>query len=241
MLIIIFILFFIFHPQFALAIDPTPPESTPTSNSGLDEIKKIREAVQQKVQEKLRQISAPEANKKKGIIGKITKIDGLAITLEDSLLANRNLIITTETIIIDKNRNKTKLESLKSGNEILAMGYTTEDGSLDTKRIVIIDSQSIGNPLSVTIGKIVDISRASPIFVLIPSSDKDIQYQITTDSKTEITSTDKTKLSFSDLKNGQRTILIFKPDTKTSKSFYAIKIVNLDYQFPTPTVKPKTP
>lgn len=233
--------FFLLHPQNTAAVSPTPTEIGTTGGSNLDEIQKIREAVQQKVQEKLKQISSPEANKKKGIIGKITKIDGLNLTLEDYLLTDRSLITTAETIFIDKNRNKSKLANLKPGDEILAMGYTTEDGSLDTKRIIIIDSQTITDPLNVTVGKIVDISRTSPIFILIPFSDKDNQYQIKTDSKTEITNPLKTKIPFSDLKNGQRTILIFKPENKTGKSFYAVKIISLDYQSPTPTSKPKTP
>ncbi|MFA5828263.1 MAG: hypothetical protein WC841_02805 [Candidatus Shapirobacteria bacterium] len=242
---ILLLLFFLFRPLNIFAATPTPtsvandptPAADPTKTSGLDEIKKIREAVQQKVQEKLAEISNPEVNQKRGIIGKITKIDGLEITLEDNLLTSRKLSLTNDTVVIGINKNKSNLESLKVGVEILAMGYTTEDGSLDTKRIVIVDLKTIADPLNVTVGKIVDISRASPVFVLIPSSDKNTQYQIKTDAKTEITQLQKNKISFSDLKNGQRTILVFKPESKTSKSFYATKIINLDYQTPTPTPK----
>jgi len=237
MIIIFLLFFFLTHPANIIALSPTPsvatatPEISPAKSSTLEEeIKKVREAVQQKVQEKLKEISSPEVNKKKGIIGKITKIDGLSLVLEDNLLVNRKLIVSSDTIVIDKNRNKSKLENLKTGNEILAMGYTTEDGSLDVKRIVIVDSLTIVDPLNVAIGKIVDISRTLPIFVLIPTSDKDIQYQIKTDTKTEMIDSLKNKISFSDLKNGQRTILVFKPENKTSKSFYAVKIINLDYK-----------
>jgi len=237
-MVIIFLIFFFFiHPSNIIAVSPTPsvatatPEISPTKGSTLEEeIKKVREAVQQKVQEKLKEISSPEVNKKKGIIGKITKIDGFNLTIEDNQLVNRNLVVSAETVVIDKNRNKSKLENLKIGNEVLAMGYTTEDASLDTKRIVIIDSLTIVDPLNVAVGKIVDISRTLPIFVLIPTSDKDIQYQIKTDAKTEMIDSLKAKISFSDLKNGQRTILVFKPENITSKSFYAVKIINLDYK-----------
>jgi len=238
MLAILLLCIFLINPPKIIGITPTPPvdnntpllEETPAQGSNLDEIKKIREAVQQKVQEKLKEISSPEANKKKGIVGKITKINGLDIVLEDSSLTNRNLTTTVDTIVIDKNRNKSKLENLKPGDNILAMGYTTETDTLDTKRIVIIDTETIVDPLRVTTGKIVDISRTSPVFVLIPSSDKDTQYQINTNSKTEITSPQKIKIPFSDLKNGQRVIVVFKPEDKTNKSFYATKILNLDHE-----------
>ena len=42
------------------------------------------------------------------------------------------------------------------------------------------------NKNEIILGKIVDISKESPVFVLIPIKNKDIQYQIKTDAKTEI-------------------------------------------------------
>lgn len=234
--IIIFLLFLftgLTHNILAVE-DSITPTITPKS-SNLEDIQKIREVVQQKVKEKLKQISTP-SNIPKSIIGTITQIDPTQITINYKN-DTKTILISEETVFIDDKRNKTKLEKIKVGQEILAMGLSEESGSINAKRIVIITLKTIENNNHAVVGKIVDISQTSPIFILIPSKNKDQQYQIKTDTKTEIVDKNNKKIDIKNLKSGQKIICVIKPDEKMSKTFYAVKIINLDYQ-PTASASP---
>jgi preprotein translocase subunit YajC len=224
----------------ALATTITPTQTPlPTPTTTTDEIQKIREVVQQKVMEKLKQITNP-VNTNKGIIGKVIQISPDQITIEYQNNV-RNLNIGGTTVYIDVNRNKTKLGNVKIGQDILAMGISNnETNAFDARRIVFIDLKTIDIPKTVTIGKIVDLSKTSPIFTLIPSKNKNSLFQIKTDAKTVIFDKNQIKIKLTDLKSGQKIITILTPDLKMSKTYYALEIINLDYQPPiSPTPTPK--
>lgn len=221
----------------SLALTPTPTiePPTPTTQNSTD-IQKIRDAVKEKVQEKLNQITQKTSNKK-AIIGTITTISENEIVI--SYQNNpRTLSISDETVYIDAKRNKTTLDKIKVGQDILAMGYTNEQNILDAKRIVLIDIKLLENKNQTIIGKIVDTSRTSPIFILVPLNNKEIQYQIKTDTKTESLDQEFKKLDIKNLAAGQKVIVSFTPDPKISKTYYANQIVNFSYvPSPTPTKK----
>lgn len=220
-----------------ITVTPTPSVvSTPTLTNS-DEIQKIREVVQQKVKEKLKQIVAPEESSQKGLVGKIIQIDKASLSLEyqNSL---RTIKIDSAATFIDQNRNKTKLENLKIGQDILALGIN-DSGNFTAKRIIVIDLKTLINSKVVAIGKIVDISKTTNIFTLIPSKNKNNLYQIKTDQKTEIFDKAQQKLTISTLKSGHKVIVVLSPDPKISKTYSALKIYDLDYTpSPTPTKKP---
>jgi len=221
----------------ALAISPTPtispPSPTPTTN---DEIQKIREVVQQKVKEKLKQITNPSSSKK-GIVGKIIQIDNSQITLE-SQNTTKTISIDDSTTYVDLNRNKSSWDKIKIGQDVLALVVSDNDDSkVYGKRIVITDTKSIANNKTVVIGKIVDISTTSPIFTLIPSKNKNTLFQIKTDTKSEIYSPQNQKINTSALKSGHKIIAILTPDTKMNKTYLAQKIIDFDFS-PSPTSKP---
>ena len=223
------------------AISPTPTIINPTDipTKAPDEIQKIREVVQQKVKEKLKLITQPNSAPK-GIIGNIIQADADQFTIE-----YQNEVHTVKfdnsTVFIDSKHNKSKADNFKIGQDILAMGTLDSSNTLTAKRIVNIDIKSITSIQRVTvIGKIVDISKSSQIFALIPSKNKNIQYQIKTDTKTEIVDGQDQKIKSIDLKSGQKIITILVPDEKIAKTYYAKKIINLDYSpatTPTPTKK----
>jgi hypothetical protein len=223
----------------------TPPPTiilspTPTTTS---EIQKIRQVVQEKVQEKLNEIIAP-ASSPKGLIGKVIQIDPTQITIEYQ--NNTDVLqIDSSTVYIDLNRNKTNSSNVKIGQDILAMGISdSSNNTFQTKRVVFINLNSIALNRTVVIGKIVDISKTSPIFTLIPSKNKNNLYQIKTDKNTVYINNNQQKLAATDLKSGQKIIAVLSPDPKISKTYVALKIMDLDYspqsalQTPTPTPKP---
>jgi hypothetical protein len=233
---IIFLIFLFssyFQPHKIFAISPT---IAPTDAQ--NEIQKIREVVQQKVKEKLKEISQP-SNTPKGIIGNIIQVDANQFTIE---YQNNSRIVKFDdtTVFIDSNRNKSKADKFKIGQDILAMGTFDDSNILIAKRIISIDLKSIVNDQRVVVtGKIVDVSKSSSIFALIPIKNKNIQYQIKTDTKTGVTNSTDQKITVNDLQSGQKIITILTPDQKLAKTYYAQKIINLDYQPPvTPTLKP---
>ncbi|MCX6726330.1 MAG: hypothetical protein NTY75_00740 [Candidatus Shapirobacteria bacterium] len=207
-----------------------PPSPTPKN---FDEIQKVRDVVQQKVMEKLQQITQP-ALTQKGIIGKIIQIDSATFTLE---FQNNLSVVTfnTDTVFIDQKRNKITVSQLKVGQDILVLGIQQSSSIFLGKRIVVTDLTAIENVPLVVIGKIVDISKTSPVFSLIPTKNKNAQYQVKTDVKSEIINTQSNKIATTDLKSGHKIIVILTPDPKMAKTYYAAKIVDLDYALPTPT------
>jgi hypothetical protein len=223
----------------AVTTTPTPPPTGGPTPQNFDEIQKIRDVVQQKVMEKLQQITEPTLTQK-GLIGKIIQIDSSTFTLE---YQNNLSIVTfdTNTVFIDQKRNKIAGSQLKVGQDLLVLGLQQSATTFLSKRVVITDLTTIQNIPLVVIGKIVDISKISPIFSLIPTKDKNAQYQVKTDTKSEIINSQNNKISINDLKSGHKIIVILTPDPKMTKTYYAAKIIDLDYQPPTtstPTPKP---
>ena len=224
------------HPIFAQTDMPTPtPTISPSAN---DEIQKLREVVSQKVAEKLRQITDP-ASAKKAFVGKIIQIDANNMSV-DSQGNTHTLSLVTDTVYIDTKGNKTKLANIKVGQDILIMGTnSSSNSSFYAKRIILVDTSTIFYKRTVVVGKIVDISRTSAIFSLIPSKNKNDLFQIKTDDKTIIYDSHHQKLKVTDLKSGQKIIAVLKPDPKISKTYNAVSLINLDYApSPTPTKKP---
>jgi len=211
----------------ALAVDAT------TSS---DKQKDIINLVQQKVKEKLSLITSP-STKPKSFIGTITTIDSTKISI-DYQNNSKTILIDDDTAYVDIKRNKSKFANFKVGQGIIAMGYLNENNQLNGKRIVAVDLKSLENKNEVVIGKVVDISKSSPIIVVIPIKNKNSQYQIKTDTKTEILDKSNTKIASKDIVLGQKIIAIIQPDVKIAKTFYASKIINLDFATSSPSATP---
>jgi len=224
MLTIIFLLLifvnsnFTNHPQ-AQTVSPAP------TNQDQD-IQKIREVVQQKVKEKLAEITSTLTGKK-AFIGTIQSIDGNTITISYNN-QQFQLQIDIDTVFIDSKRNKTGLDKISLDQAVLAMGFLNESQVLETKRLIIVPTETLLEKKHTIVGKIVDISRETSIFVLIPNQNKDNQYQLKTDSKTKIIKKDKTSIKLDQLENGQTVIVIFSPTQTNSKTYYAHQIIKLD-------------
>lgn len=211
-----------------LAATPTPTAAAtaePTSTN-LEEIQRIRQAVQQKVKEKIREIASTE-DTKKAIVGDVVQVNAnnITISFEDK---QRQLIVNDDTVYINEKRVKTTLDKIKVGQGILAMGYLNADGVLDTRRIVFLNLADVTNQQSTVVAKIADISTSSSVLLLIPVKDKDQQYQVKIDTKTSVTTKKKDKLTTDDLYTSQKIVAILEPDPKITKTYYAPDIVALE-------------
>jgi len=180
-----------------------------------------------------------KTNTPKSFFGSIIQISDTQITLNIQN-QSKTLKLNEKITYIDAKRQKSKLSNFKVGQTILAMGYINDDGSIDCRRIIATESKSVENNTQVITGKIVDVSQSqtSPIFVLIPFQNKNGQYQIKTDAKTETVDISQKKLKSTDvIVNSKKVIVIIKPETQSSQTFYASKIISLE-SAPTPTSKP---
>lgn len=170
-------------------------------------------------------------NQPKSFFGTITQVDPdqIRITLKDQ--TNKTLYVTSDTTFVNSKKQKSKISDFKSGQTIIAMGYLKEDQSLDCRRVVFTESKTVENINQIITGQIVDVSQSqnSPIFVIIPTKNKNSQYQIKTDSKTEIIDFKNTKLTAAKtIVNGKKLVVIIQPDTKLVNTFYATKIIDLN-------------
>lgn len=229
------------HQAFALIpIKAATPSSQATAsaqttenkdNTINEDIQKIREAVKLKVQEKLKTITSDSSSVdpstvKKAIIGTIIQIDKNNLTI-DFQNNTRKISFVTDTVVINSKQTKVKTDALKVGQDILAMGYI-QNNVLEAKRIVFMDLKTVNTQDQIIVGKIVDISKSSPILVVIPSKNKNSQYQIKTDSKTEIVNKLNQKFDIKNLVSGQKVIVVVGPDPKAAKTYLATKIINID-------------
>jgi hypothetical protein len=183
------------------------------ATSSAQDVQTIREAVQQKVKEKLNIINTP-SSKPKSFFGTIQKITDQQIEIFQNDEA-KTVIATDDTAFINLKRNKITLSDLKPGEEILAMGYINSQNQLDAKRIVVIELKNSQNTTQVVAGQVVDISQTSPVFVLVPFSNKEKQFQIETTSNT-----------LKGISTGQKIITVIKPDEEISNTFKLIDIIS---------------
>ena len=213
---ILFMLLSFFFSFFSVNAQTPSPES---------DIQKLREVIQQKVQQKLQEISGEEVvNPRKAYLGTITKLENKNLSL-DSKGQKYEFIISEDATFISLKQNKIKITDLKEGQNVLVLSLA-KDEIVFAKRIIIVDPIKLENNKNVTIGKIADISTTTSVFVLIPINNNNRELQIKIDSKTEIVTKGDKSLKLTDLKKGQKIVCIY---TSGQNSTYpALKIITLD-------------
>jgi hypothetical protein len=202
-------------------------ETTPSTVS--DKVEDVKDIIKQIVKDTSTETKII-TNDPKSFFGTITQINDNQIVI-NSQNQNKVFQISSETAFVDAKRLKSKLASFKVGQTILAMGYINQDQSINCKRIVATELKTVENTNQIVTGQIVDVSQSqtSPIFVLIPSQNKNSQYQVKTDLKTEIIDPKNNKLTLSKtILTGKKIIAIIQPDAKLAQTFYAFKIISLD-------------
>jgi len=215
---------------------PTP--NTKISVTPSNDVEEIRKAVSEKVKEKLGEITS-STPRKASWTGAISRIDPTQIVI-DSPNGPKNINVSDDaTTVINSKRVKIELAKLVQGDSILCLGYTSSDkpDSLDTKRIIVYDPKTIIRQ-QIVLGKIVDISQTTSILVLIPNNNKNLQYQIKTDTKTLYNDNQNKKLKNNDLVTGKKIIAIIQPDPKMANTFYASRIIFMDAPIPSTTPSP---
>lgn len=228
---------------FLIVVKPITAQEATNNTDKTNDIKGIlRQIVNQDNQNPDETLTASDTQLPKAFFGNITKINVNEITLNFQN-ENRLLRINSDTTFIDIKRHSTKSTSFKEGQTILAMGVVNTDLSMDCSRIVATDFKSVINTHQIISGQIVDVSQSqnSTIFVLVPSKNKNNQYQIKIDTKTVLTDTKGKNLTLSkNIISGKKLIAVIKPDSQIAQTFYAVRLIDLDSETisPTPTPKP---
>lgn len=200
--------------------------TTPTPSTQNDKVEDVKNIVKQLVKGTS---SETISSQPKSFFGTITQIEETQITI-DIQGQSKTLYIDDETTFVNSKKKQGKVSDFKVGQTVIAMGYFNQDQSLDCRRLVYTDSKDIENNNQIVTGQIVDVSQSqtSPIFVLIPIQNKNSQYQIKTDSKTEFTDFRNEKLTQAKtIVTGKKVTIIIQPDTKMANTFYATKIIDL--------------
>lgn len=196
---------------------------TATSSSSLsDTVQELRENIQQKVQEKLNEITqAP--NPKKAYVGTITEIKDKNLKI-DSKTKIYEFTLSEDATFVNQKLQKIKVSDLKVGQDVLVLSLS-QDTLVFAKRVLLIDPKTLENKKNVVSGQIADISPTNSVLVLIPGSNKGREMQIKVTAATKIFTRDRKSLKFSDLKKGQKLICIY-PDTDNS-TYEAQELISL--------------
>jgi hypothetical protein len=221
---IIILLFVFLSTSFSLRIlaqESTPEadtDSTPSAQTDDDDIEKIRQAVKDKVKEKIDQI-INKPNQKTGWVGKITEITNNQISLNCLNQDTRLTLIDEDTAIINSKRQQVDTDQLKIDQIILAMGYIDIEGQLLAKRVLITNEPIENLKNTIILATITDISQTTSTMTLI-TNDRQI-FQIKTDKSTK------------DLTKNQKIIVVLKQDSDSSDSWQIV-----DFKLFTPLTTP---
>lgn len=126
-----------------------------------EKIKEIREAVRERVQERIQEI---KRNNPRAYVGKIKQINEESLILE-TRRGEIQVLVSEETKIVGQRKEDLKLTNLKVGDFCIAMGYLTEEETLEAKRIVIIPQPKLPSRI-VAFGRVIDISQEEKVLTV---------------------------------------------------------------------------
>jgi len=191
-------------------ITPTPKVTSEDEN-----VKEIREAVQDKVKDILEENQQGE---KRGYSGPIMTIENLNLTLQTTE-GEKVVKVATDAAIIGQSGKEIELEDLKKNLFVVAMGYITEEAKLEIHRLVVQEKPKASGK-EVINGIITDISTEEEILT-IKNEKKGLIFTVEIDKNTEINrkgANGKTvKAKFSDLEENDRLFVIGEPTENEHK------------------------
>lgn len=221
LIVILYFTFYILHSTPLVFARPPLDDVNGSTPSAVKEIRdKVKEMVRQKIEE-------VKMGQKRAYFGEIIKIDAGLITISSPIGKEWQIVTSDQTKIIGRGRKETKIEDLKIGDFIIAMGYISSDGILEARRLVIINKPK---PLArqVAFGKVTDISPEEKILT-VRNEKKDLTYTVLVVSNTIITKKVGIKIqkvSFDKIEKGDRIVAIGTP-TEDGKKFITAKIIHV--------------
>ncbi len=217
------------------SVEITAPAAT-TSTPESSDIDNLRKAVQEKVQEKIKQIVDATVKERKAYLGIVRSVSPLEISIETRQAEKIMLSITTDTVIVDGTRAKIDVAQVKEGMEVLAMGYTKSATELDVKRLIATTpTKEVPKDIIFT-GLLTDVSKTTKTIVATALQNKSLEYVITIDTSTRIFDTEGKDINFASLSKGTRGVFILKPKDAKQKTYTAKRLVLIMPPSPSPTL-----
>jgi len=195
-----------------------------------EEIESLREEVKKKVEEKLKTITdeKSEVGKRRSWIGIIKEKTAAGLTL--LVRGETKQVKFDEGIkIVNSARKDIKIDDLKPGIKVIAMGYVQEDESLLAKRIVVAGNLE-PRKTKVVFGKITDKSKSGQILVIADANEEGKDYETIIDDKTKILQVVAGKIKkakYDDFKIGQSVVVVLTPVKGQENRFTAKNILIL--------------
>lgn len=226
------------------AQSPTPEISPTAEEVSDDKVQGIREAVKEKVREKLEEV---QKGQKRAFVGEIKKISNSTLILT-ALQGEKQVTVSEETTIIDKDRKEIELDALEVGDYLIAMGYLEETDLLNAIRIVVTTKPKVSTR-EVAFGEVTDISAEEKILT-VKNQKKGTIYTVEATGTTKITKKIEGKVQeakFADINEGDRLVAIGKA-TENEETIISAKIIHVipgqaigltEEEEPSPTPSPK--
>ncbi|MBM3205532.1 hypothetical protein FJZ41_01625 [Candidatus Shapirobacteria bacterium] len=162
---------------FTLKVNALSPTPTETDSAGQEIRDKVKEIVQEKIQQ-------TQKGEKRAFFGEINAIADEILTLNTSQ-GEKKIRIATDSALIGTGNKKIKLQDLKTGLFTIAMGFMEDNNVLGVRRLVV-GEKSKTPEREVAFGMVTDISSQENILT-IKNEKKNLIYTVEVNSKTVIT------------------------------------------------------
>ena len=183
----------------------------------------IRERLEKVVKEDNLDVLQTATSQKRAWSGSLQDISNHTLTIK-TLSDTKQAEIAEDATIIGANRQPIKAENLEIDSFVIAMGFLDKNSVLDTKRVVVINEPQ-PNPLDAYFVKISQIQKNT--LTVVSLEDQNLSWQLAITKDTGITQTvneEQTEIEFSDLKSGDRLVIIAEPDPNAPTTLDTVAI-----------------
>jgi len=192
--------------------------ATGPAEQNSQDIDSIRQAVKEKVKEKIDQIIS-KPDQKLGWVGQISQIESGKISIDCLYKQTRQILVDEDTTIINSKRQTVESDQLKIDQIVLAMGYIDVEGNLLAKRILITNKPLENLKNTIVLATVTDISQTTTVMTLV-TKERQV-FQVRTDKTTK------------NLIKNQKIIAILKSEGQDSNNWQIV-----DFKLLTPSATP---
>jgi hypothetical protein len=211
-----------------LAVLAQTPTDTPTPTASQE--------IKEKVQERIDQIK--ENAKKKAFWGTLKAINDTTLVL-DSPKGEKRIKTDDTTVFVDSTKKTVKISDLEIGNFVIAMGFWTENGTLQGKRISVLKTAPKPAPARIAfMGKVTDIVSDENILSITQTKKDGLTYEVSVTSKTMLTKkvdASVKKILFGAIATDDRVVVIGLKEKNNNAVTAKIIHVISSSKVPTPT------
>jgi hypothetical protein len=143
------------------------------------------EEIKEKVQERIDQIK--ENAQKKAFWGTLKAINDTTLVLEGPR-GEKRIKTDDTTLFVNASKKTIKITDLEIGNFVIAMGFWTENGTLQGKRLSVLTTSPKPAPARIAfMGKVTDIVADQNILSITQTKKDGLTYEVSVTSKSMLT------------------------------------------------------